>query len=104
MPKLSDIKSDTLVYGWVVVPPPPNSPLTKQVNGLTYYWCKHHKAWVRQTKDQCRKKPSKKNKLKGNKKKNKPNNGNDADQDGLLFACTFAAIMSEAARTGSLTA
>eukprot|EP00957_Ditylum_brightwellii_P105658 8057512-Ditylum_brightwellii.AAC.2 len=30
MPKFSDIKSDTPVYGWMVVPPPPDSPLTKQ--------------------------------------------------------------------------
>eukprot|EP00957_Ditylum_brightwellii_P008742 663088-Ditylum_brightwellii.AAC.1 len=30
MPKLLDIKPDTPIYGWMVVPPPPNSPLTKQ--------------------------------------------------------------------------
>eukprot|EP00957_Ditylum_brightwellii_P121713 9282289-Ditylum_brightwellii.AAC.1 len=69
IPKLSDIKSDTPVYGWMVVPPPPNSSLTKQVKGLTYYWCKYHKAWVCHTKDQCHKNPSKKNKPKGKKRR-----------------------------------
>eukprot|EP00957_Ditylum_brightwellii_P031314 2373972-Ditylum_brightwellii.AAC.1 len=104
MPKVSDIKSDTPVYGWMVMPPLPNSPLIKEVKGLTYYWCKYHKAWVCHTKDQCRKKPPKKNKPKGNKKKDKSNNDNNANQCRLLFACTFAAIMADAARAGSLTA
>ena len=38
---------------WMTVPPAPNEPHKKVVNGKDYYWCPNHQAWVRHLPSKC---------------------------------------------------